>query len=242
MRALIVDDEAPARSELRYLLEETGRVEQITEASGAREAIKQLVGRHIDVIFLDIQMPKASGMQLAETLQKIKNPPPVVFVTAYSEYALEAFDVDAIDYLMKPVETDRLNQALDKVQARMRPKARSANTNERIPLKKGDKTVYVPIDEIRYIEAKDDYSCVYTVNDHYLSTTSLTKFEQQLDPYGFARVHRGYIVNLSYVDARNPMPSGNLQLTIRGVEGKKITVSRRRVAEVKRRLPKENSI
>ena len=162
LRAMIVDDEAPARSELRYLLEETGRVDAITEASSAREAVERLMEARADVIFLDVSMPKTNGMQLAEALHKLKNPPAVVFVTAYSEYALEAFDVDAIDYLMKPVETDRLNQALDKVQSRVTPQPQSHSSVERIPVVKSGRKVLVPIDQIRYIEAKDDYSCIYT--------------------------------------------------------------------------------
>ena len=96
LKAMIVDDEAPARSELRYLLEETGRVDGISEASSAREAVEKLMEGRPDVMFLDISMPKTSGMQLAEALHKLKNPPAVVFVTAYSEYALEAFDVNAV--------------------------------------------------------------------------------------------------------------------------------------------------
>ena len=115
MRAMIVDDEAPARSELKYLLEESGRVDLIVEATSAREAVERLMEVRVDVMFLDISMPKTNGMQLAEALHKLKNPPQVVFVTAYSEYALDAFGVDATDYLMKPVETDRLAQALDKI-------------------------------------------------------------------------------------------------------------------------------
>ena len=111
MRAMIVDDEAPARSELKYLLEESGRVDLIVEATSAREAVEKLMEVRVDVMFLDISMPKTNGMQLAEALHKLKNPPQVVFVTAYSEYALDAFGVDATDYLMKPVETDRLAQA-----------------------------------------------------------------------------------------------------------------------------------
>ena len=147
LNALIVDDEAPARSELRFLLEETGRVDTIREALNAREAVESLVkskegtDQRIDVIFLDISMPKTSGMQLAEALHKLKNPPAVVFVTAYSEYALEAFNVDAVDYLMKPVETDRLNRALDKVEAIVKPAPASHPTQERIPVEKGGRKV-----------------------------------------------------------------------------------------------------
>lgn len=240
MRAMIVDDEAPARSELRFLLEETGRVESITEASSAREAVEKLMEAKAEVIFLDISMPKTSGMQLAEALHKLKNPPAIVFVTAYREYALDAFGVDAVDYLMKPVESDRLELALDKVEARA-PKAEPAapqshSSVERIPVVKSGRKVLVPIDQIRYIEAKDDYSCIYTDNDRFLSTISLAKLEEKLAPHGFFRVHRGYIVNLEFVEDVEVISSGILQLGINGIEGKKISVSRRRVVALKRAL------
>ena len=240
MRAMIVDDEAPARSELRFLLEETGRVESITEASSAREAVEKLMEAKAEVIFLDISMPKTSGMQLAEALHKLKNPPAIVFVTAYSEYALDAFGVDAVDYLMKPVESDRLELALDKVEARA-PKAEPAapqshSSVERIPVVKSGRKVLVPIDQIRYIEAKEDYSCIYTDNDRFLSTISLAKLEEKLAPHGFFRVHRGYIVNLEFVEDVEVISSGILQLGINGIEGKKISVSRRRVVALKRAL------
>ena len=240
MRAMIVDDEAPARSELRFLLEETGRVESITEASSAREAVEKLMEAKAEVIFLDISMPKTSGMQLAEALHKLKNPPAIVFVTAYSEYALDAFGVNAVDYLMKPVESDRLELALDKVEARA-PKAEPAapqshSSVERIPVVKSGRKVLVPIDQIRYIEAKDDYSCIYTDNDRFLSTISLAKLEEKLAPHGFFRVHRGYIVNLEFVEDVEVISSGILQLGINGIEGKKISVSRRRVVALKRAL------
>ncbi|MDO4796968.1 MAG: LytTR family DNA-binding domain-containing protein [Coriobacteriales bacterium] len=236
LNAMIVDDEAPARSELRYLLEETKRVDSIVEAASAREAVERLMEKRADVLFLDISMPKTSGMQLAEALRKLKNPPAVVFVTAYSEYALEAFGVDAVDYLMKPVETDRLMQALDKVQARLKPTRQSNPTAERIPVEKSGRKVLVPVDQIRYIEAKDDYSCIYTDTDRYLSTISLAKLEAKLTPHHFFRVHRGYIVNLSYVEDVETISSGILQLGINGVDGKKISVSRRRVVALKRAL------
>ena len=185
-------------------------------------------------------MPKTSGMQLAEALHKLKNPPAIVFVTAYSEYALEAFGVDAVDYLMKPVESDRLELALDKVEARA-PKAEPAapqshSSVERIPVVKSGRKVLVPIDQIRYIEAKDDYSCIYTDNDRFLSTISLAKLEEKLAPHGFFRVHRGYIVNLEFVEDVEVISSGILQLGINGIEGKKISVSRRRVVALKRAL------
>jgi two-component system LytT family response regulator len=242
LNALIVDDEAPARSELRFLLEETGRVNAISEASNAREAVEKLVrskegtDERTDVLFMDISMPKTTGMQLAEALHKLKNPPAVVFVTAYSEYAVEAFTVDAVDYLMKPVETARLLRALDKVEARVKPASSAHAGVERIPVEKGGRKVLVPVDQIRYIEAKDDYSCIYTAEDRYLSTTSLAKLEQKLTPHGFFRVHRGYIVNLGHVEDVEVISSGILQLGLKNIEDKKIPVSRRRVVALKRAL------
>ena len=235
MRAMIVDDEAPARSELKYLLEESGRVDLIVEATSAREAVEKLMEVRVDVMFLDISMPKTNGMQLAEALHKLKNPPQVVFVTAYSEYALDAFGVDATDYLMKPVETDRLAQALDKIVEHIKPLNLPASV-ERIPVVKSGSKVLVPIDQIRFIEAKDDYSCIYTETDRFLSTISLQKLEERLVGHGFFRIHRSYIVNLEYVADVEVISAGILQLTIQGFEDKHISVSRRRVVALKRAL------
>lgn len=237
LSAMIVDDEAPARSELRYLLEETGRIDGIDEAASAREAVEKIIESRPDVLFLDISMPKTTGMQLAEALHKLKNPPAVVFVTAHSEYAVNAFEVDAVDYLMKPVETERLGVALDKVEARIAPAASASRApQERIPVEKGGRKVLVPVDQIRYIEAKDDYSCIYTDDDRYLSTISLAQLENRLTPHGFFRVHRGYIVNLEHVSDVEVMANGILQLGLDGIPDKKITVSRRRVVQLKRAL------
>lgn len=235
MRAMIVDDEAPARSELKYLLEESGRVDLIVEATSAREAVEKLMEVRVDVMFLDISMPKTNGMQLAEALHKLKNPPQVVFVTAYSEYALDAFGVDATDYLMKPVETDRLAQALDKIVEHIKPLNLPVSV-ERIPVVKSGSKVLVPIDQIRFIEAKDDYSCIYTESDRFLSTISLQKLEDRLVGHGFFRIHRSYIVNLEYVADVEVISAGILQLTIQGFEDKHISVSRRRVVVLKRAL------
>ena len=170
---MIVDDEAPARSELRFLLEQTGKIGSISEASSVRAAIEMLMENRVDVVFLDISMPGASGLQLAEALHKLKNPPAVVFVTAYSDHAVEAFEVDATDYLMKPVEEARLDQAIAKVLTRVKPMMDGGKSSiERIPVEKGGRKVLIPVDQIRYIMAKDDYSCIFTEDDRYLSTKS----------------------------------------------------------------------
>lgn len=236
LRAMIVDDEAPARSELRFLLEQTGKIGTITEASSVRSAIEMLMESRVDVVFLDISMPGASGLQLAEALHKLKNPPAIVFVTAYSDHAVEAFDVDAVDYLMKPVEEARLDRAIDKVMQRAKPVTDSKVTIERIPVEKGGRKVLIPVDDIRFIMAKDDYSCIYTVDDrffvHHLAGTVRG---QALRTLAFFRVHRRYIVNLACVTDVETVPSGAIQLGITGVD-ERVPVSRRRVVPLKKAL------
>ncbi|NTU88922.1 MAG: response regulator transcription factor [Actinobacteria bacterium] len=234
LKAIIVDDEAPARSELRFMLEETGQVEVTAEATNVREAIERLKDCGADVMFLDISMPGTTGIQLAEALARLKYPPAVIFVTAYSEHAVKAFDVNAIDYLVKPVETERLRQALAKVRKSISGSSRSAQ-KERIPVEKGGKKLLIPADKIHFIMAKDDYSYLHTDTDRYLSTVSLAQLEAKLEPYGFFRVHRRYLVNLSCVAEVDPVSGGTLMLSLVGEE-EQIPVSRRRVASLKKAL------
>ena len=234
LNAIIVDDEAPARSELRFLLDEVGGVEVTAEAANVREAIEKLKEYPCDVMFMDVNMPEATGLQLAEALQHLKFPPAVVFVTAYSEHALDAFKVSAIDYLVKPVETERLAQAIARVREQVALHLQ-AHKSERIPVEKGGRKVLIPVDDIRFIMAKDDYSCIYTVDDRFLSTTSLAQFEAKLCDFGFFRVPRRYIVNLACVTDVETVPSGAIQLGITGVD-ERVPVSRRRVVPLKKAL------
>ena len=218
LKAIIVDDEAPARSELRFLLGELNQTEVVAEAASVREAIEKLKEYPCDVMFLDINMPEATGIQLAEALQHLKYPPAVVFVTAYSEFALDAFKVNAIDYLVKPVETERLSHALARVREHVLLHAK-AQKAERIPVEKGGKKILINIDDIRYVMARDDYA----------------QLEKTLDGHGFFRVHRGYLVNLALVKEVEPQSGGTLLLTLDGVD-EKIPVSRRRVSSLKKAL------
>ena len=185
-------------------------------------------------MFLDVQMPSATGLQLADALRRLKYPPAVIFVTAYSEHAVKAFDVDALDYLVKPVSTERLQKALSKAK-----KYLAANTketrSERIPVEKGGKKLLVSTNKIRYIMAKDDYSYLHTCDDRYLTTVSLAQLEAKLEPYNFFRVHRRYLVNLSCVEEVMPVSGGTLQLALTGEE-EKVPVSRRRVSGLKKAL------
>ena len=234
LKAIIVDDEAPARSELRFLLDETGQVEVAAEAANVREAIEKLRDAGADIMFLDVNMPGANGLQLAEALTKLKYPPYVIFVTAYSEHAVKAFEVNATDYLVKPAETDRLKQAIAKAAGLIASQGRPT-ANERIPVEKGGKKLLIPASKIHFIMAKDDYSYLHTDTDRYLSTVSLAQLEAKLEPMGFFRVHRRYLVNLSCVSEVDPVQGGTLLLTLTGEE-EKIPVSRRRVASLKKAL------
>lgn len=233
LKALVVDDEAPARSELRYLLGETGGVEVVGEASNAMEALQLIKAIPYDVIFLDIDMPGLSGVQLAEALAALTNPPAIIFVTAHSEHAVKAFEVKATDYLVKPVEIERLKKAV----SRLTPVAEQAPARvERIPVEKAGKKLLVGVGDILYIMAKDDYSYLHTESDRYLSTMSLASLETKLDSAGFFRVHRRYLVNLACVKEVVPMYGGTLLLTLTDANATQVPVSRRRVPALKKAL------
>ena len=234
LKAIIVDDEAPARSELRYMLEELGKVDVVAEAASVRETVEKLKEYPCDVVFLDINMPEATGLQLAEALTHLKCPPAVVFVTAYSEFAIDAFKVNAVDYLVKPVEIDSLKQAIHRVCDYVSLHAK-AQHEERIPVEKAGKKILVSIDRIRFVMARDDYAYLQTDESRYFSTVSLAQLEKRLEGHGFFRVHRGYLVNLALVEEVEPVSGGTLLLTLDSVE-EKIPVSRRRVASLKKAL------
>ena len=228
LNAIIVDDE------LRYLLGEVGGVEVLAEAASVREAIEKMQSYPVDVLFLDVSMPEVTGIQFADALQRLKNPPAVIFVTAYSEHALEGFKVNAVDYLVKPVEIDRLHQAVNRAAEYVTLHVK-ATQSERIPVEKGGKKILIAIDSIRYVMARDDYAYLQTDSDRYFSTVSLAQLEKRLDGHGFFRVHRGYLVNLAMVEEVEPVTGGTLLLTLNGVE-EKIPVSRRRVSSLKKAL------
>jgi len=231
LRALVVDDEAPARSELRFLLDEAGGVEVVGEASNAVEALQLIKAIPYDAIFLDIDMPGLSGMHLADVLSNLERAPAIIFVTAHSEHAVKAFEVAATDYLVKPVELDRLRHAIGRVAG-----LEGGTRIERIPVEKAGRKILLSVEDIYYVMAKDDYSYLFTDAERYLSTISLAQLEQRLEPRGFFRVHRRYLVNLSQVKEVVPMYGGTLLLTLQDSGATQVPVSRRRVPALKRAL------
>lgn len=232
IKALVVDDEAPARSELRFLLDEAGGVEVVGEASNASEALQLIRAIPYDVVFLDIDMPGLSGVQLAEMFAQLDRQPSIVFVTAHGEHAVKAFEVAAVDYLVKPVEVDRLRQAI----ARLIPAEAATTKIERVPVEKAGKKLLLQVDDIFFIMAKDDYSYLHTDGERFLSTISLAQLERKLEPNGFFRVHRRYLVNLARVREVVPMYGGTLLLTLGDKAATQVPVSRRRVPSLKKAL------
>lgn len=234
---LIVDDEPPIRSELRYLLSRDGRVGAIDEAGNGSEAVEKLLASRPDVLFLDIQMPGTSGIKLAETLANLKHPPAVVFVTAFSEFAAEAFELDAVDYVLKPVEEARLTRALDKVGAHLgaRKPATQAEHVHRLAVERGGHRAFIPVRDICYIEANADYSNIICRGGTYLSNESISALEQRLEPEGFLRVHRSYLVNMDEVRDVEIARGGTMELRCAHADAT-VPVSRRRAAQVKERL------
>jgi two-component system response regulator LytT len=215
----------------------------VGEADNVRDAVALIKTKPADVMFLDINMPAVSGVQLAEGLKTHPQPPAVIFVTAYTQYAVKAFELDALDYLVKPVETGRLEKALEKLRQYLAAEqldAAAACDGDRVAtnrfmVDRAGKKQLIPIPDILYAVAKDDYSYLFTAEERYISNTSLTKIEEQLEGQGFFRVHRRSLVNLSKVDTLSSQAGGTLLLTLRGSD-EEISVSRRRASALKTAL------
>lgn len=237
-RALVVDDEPPVRAELSYLLEQDTRIGRVEEAANATEAIEKILASKPDVLFLDIQMPGTSGMKLAQTLSGLKNPPIVVFVTAFSEYAADAYQVDAVDYVLKPVETERLHKALDKVGTALgaRKSQGASEQVQRLLVERAGKRAFIPVSDIAFIEANADSARAVCPSGTYAVNESISSLDARLTPQGFLRVHRSYLVSIDRVrDIEVDKASGLMELSMEGADAR-VPVSRRRTPQVKEAL------
>jgi DNA-binding LytR/AlgR family response regulator len=231
VRALIVDDEAPARSELRYLLQAHPDVEVVGEAASAAEAIALTRELPYDVVFLDVEMPGASGLETAPHIHERREPPAIVFVTAHAEYAVDAFAVEAFDYLLKPVDPDRLSRVVERLHERSHENAVPV---DKVPVVAGSGTELLDPDQIHYAHAEGDYSLVHTYDRAYLCTASLGELEERLGGR-FARIHRSYLVNLAKVAAVR-RASDRFRLQLGDAARTELDVSRRQSREVRERL------
>jgi two-component system, LytTR family, response regulator len=235
MKALIVDDERLARKELMKLLEEHPSIEIVGEAQNADEAFEMIETLNPDLLFLDIQMPGKTGFQLLEMLDSV---PLVVFTTAYDEYALKAFDVSAMDYLLKPIQPERLAEAVHKVLQKERSKKEAiANGEKKLGLqdqvfvKDGERCWFVSLTNVRMFESDGNYIKVYFDNNKPMIHKSLNALDEKLDERAFFRASRKHIVNLSWVEGIEPWFNGGLMVRLKG--GDKVEVSRRQAAKFK---------
>jgi two-component system, LytTR family, response regulator len=237
MRTLLIDDERLARRELGTLLEVYPHVKVVGECANAEEAKQKIEDEHPDLIFLDIQMPGKNGFELLEDLEYT---PQVIFVTAYDEYAIKAFEINALDYLLKPVEEKRLAEAIAKVEKEMAlyreaPEAPSNDSflhlNDQIFLKDGEKCWFVALKDIRMFESEGNYVRVYFSNFKPLILKSLNNLEKRLDEREFFRINRKFIVNLKEINHIEPWFNGGLKVRLNN--GEELEVSRRQAAKFK---------
>jgi len=233
LRALLVDDEAPARSELRYLLGAHPEVEVVGEAASAAEALRLAGAVEYDVVFLDVEMPGLTGLEAARLVRERARAPELVFVTAHERYAVDAFAVEAFDYLLKPVDPERLARVVERLQERSREDARPV---QKIPVVAGGGgTELIHYDAIHFVQADGDYSRVHTYDRAYLCTHSLGELEDTL-PSGFARIHRSYLVNLSKVSAVKRAGPDRIRLALGDAERTELDVARRQSRMLRERL------
>jgi two-component system LytT family response regulator len=237
MKALIIDDERLARKELITLLARHEQVQVVGEAANAVEAEALIAEKRPDVLFLDINMPGASGFDL---LERLEHAPQVVFVTAYDEHALKAFEVNALDYLVKPIDPDRLSAAIDRLrQAEVGSGGNRGilREDDRIFLKDGEKCWFVQLRDVRYFESEGNYVRVRFNDQKPLVLRSLNKLEERLDTQVFFRANRKHIVNLRWVESIEPWFSGGLLVKLRhqakNGEPETIEVSRRQAVRFK---------
>ena len=239
MRALVIDDERLARKELINLLNQLETVEVVGEAIHVEDAKEKIEQLQPDVIFLDIQMPEKTGFDLLEELDQV---PHVIFTTAYDEYALKAFQVNALDYLLKPIEPKRLEEAVLKLQGRMdsiakREEAEGLGNQKKLTLedqvfvKDGDRCWFVRLSNVRLFESDGNYIKVYFENFKPMIHKSLNALDERLDEKSFFRASRKHIINLGWVEGIEPWFNGGLVVTLKG--GDRIEVSRRQAARFK---------
>ena len=252
LRTIIIEDESPARDLVKAYIKTNENIELIDECEDGFAGVKKINETKPDLIFLDIQMPKLTGFEMIELLDEV---PEIIFTTAYNQYAIKAFELSAVDYLMKPFSRERFNEAVDKVIARINSRPEEAKTSrirnknienytnktkeeveevERLFVKTGTKIDVIPVDTIIKIEAQDDYVEIYTRNGSYLKNDTMNYLEKVLPLGTFARVHRSHIINLNYIDKIEKY--GKESYIVKLKEGSTVNVSKSRIKDLKTKL------
>jgi len=237
MKVIIIDDEAPAREIIKSYLKSYNDIDICAEYSDGFSGLKGIKEHNPDLVFLDIQMPKITGFEMLELLDKY---PEIIFTTAYDQYAIKAFEINAVDYLLKPFSKERFDKALNKVKIKLAEnnKQESQKISKkiietvdsektdylfRIVVKKRDNIHVIPVDDLIYIEAKDDYVMLYTEKSRYLKEKTMKYYETHLDPRTFVRVHRSYIVRINQVKRLEPYGKSSYVAILQ--QGQKVNVS-----------------
>lgn len=235
IKVIIIDDEKLGRDIIKTYLKKYDNVELIAECSDGFEGIKQINELKPDLIFLDIQMPKLTGFEMLEILE---NPPVIIFTTAYDQYALKAFEVNATDYLLKPFSAERFSEAINKaikmitkippakqqLDGLLKAVEKRSEFLDRVVIKSGQKIIIIPTEDIQYIEAQDDYTMLYTKKGNFLKQKTMKYFEENLDPAEFFRIHRSYLVNLTSIKQIELFEKESYRVLLH--EGKQLPVSR----------------
>jgi len=243
--ALIIEDEQPARDLLKAYLQTHDEIELMAECENGFDGIKAIAEYCPDLIFLDIQMPKLTGFEMLELLDEY---PEIIFTTAYDEFALRAFELNAVDYLMKPFSKTRFDQALEKVFARMKNKSNqnpvmeklkeqvreTSGPQERFFVKTGNHIDVIPVEEIMHLEAQDDYVEFHTTKGRFLKKETMTRLELQLPPDKFLRVHRSHIIRLDQMEKLEKYGKESYMVILK--DGTKVQVSKSRIKSLKEQL------
>ena len=247
-KIIIVEDERPARDLLRSYLQEFPDTELLGEYDNGFDGLKAINELKPDAIFLDVQMPKLTGFELLEVLE---HQPEVIFTTAYDQYAIHAFERNAVDYLLKPFSKERFSEAISKLNVRLESKeggpkeessiekirqhlAESDEKLHRVVIKKSGKIHVISTSDINFLEAQDDYVMIYTDEGKYLKQQTMKYFEQHLDSEQFVRVHRSYIANVTCIERIEPYEKSNFVLILK--DGNKVPVSRNGMQVLKENL------
>lgn len=243
LRTIIIDDEQPAIDLLKHYLKQFKQIEIIKECNDGFCGLKAINELKPDLIFLDIQMPKLTGFELLELLDE---KPMIIFTTAYDEYALKAFEINALDYLLKPFAEDRLSEAIKRVTGTKQNTSTTVNYPEliqpvkekehiqRVVVKSGHKIVFIPVVDIVYIEAEDDYVMIYTKTNRHLKQATMKYFESVLNSDEFFRIHRSFIVKVNQIKQIEPFENGKYIALLQN--GKKLSISKSGYKNLKEKL------
>ena len=235
---LAVDDELPALADLVRMLQASPAVERVEGAASAAEALVALGdGEAIDAVFLDVRMPGLDGLELARVLRRFERPPAIVFVSAFDDAAVDAFELAAVDYLVKPVSRTRLDEAIERAARRGGPPEPAAPPEDEtlaVDALRGGGTRLLPRSTILYLQAHGDYVRVASTEGRFLVRARLSELEERWEGHGFARVHRGFVVNLRRAVEVRPRLNGTAVLVM--ADGAEVPIARRQVGELRRKL------